>query len=512
MSAEILVDVTPMEARVAVLENGLVQDIHIERQARRGHVGNIYVGRVVRVMPGMQAAFVDIGLERSGFIHLADVIGSGAAVDARIADHLRQGQLITVQVLKDPLGAKGARLSAELSVSTRYLVYMPGRDHVGVSQRIEDAEERERLQAVLAAALAQEDLAQEDLAQQGPAHRDPAGSVQEGPEPQAPRRGGYILRTAAEGAGAAEIGADLRYLRRLWAVVARRQSAAAEPGLLYADLPLPLRAVRDFARQGVERIVIDSRENCTALRDFCLKYMPEMAQLVEYYDGERALFDRHGVEDDIQRALQPVVTLKSGGHLVIDQTEAMTTVDVNTGSFVGRHNQEDTLFKTNLEAASVLARQLRLRNLGGIIIVDFIDMRDAEHRRQVHRALEKAMARDPARSRLSGVSELGLVEMTRKRTRESLERMLCEACPSCAGRGLLKTVETVCYEIFREILRAARACESGELRVLACPAVVECLLDGKFFDAAELESCTARTISFRAEPDYGREHFDIVRL
>lgn len=507
MSAEILVDVTPMEARVAVLENGLVQDIHIERQARRGHVGNIYVGRVVRVMPGMQAAFVDIGLERSGFIHLADVIGSSAAADARIADHLRQGQLITVQVLKDPLGAKGARLSAELSVSTRYLVYMPGRDHVGVSQRIEDAEERERLQAVLAAALAQEDLVQE-----GSAHKEPAGSVQEGPAPEALQRGGYILRTAAEGAGAAEIGADLRYLKRLWAVVARRQSAAAEPGLLYADLPLPLRAVRDFARQGVERIVIDSRENCTALRDFCLKYMPEMAQLVEYYNGERPLFDRHGVEDDIQRALQPVVTLKSGGHLVIDQTEAMTTVDVNTGSFVGRHNQEDTLFKTNLEAASVLARQLRLRNLGGIIIVDFIDMRDAEHRRQVHRALEKAMARDPARNKLSGVSELGLVEMTRKRTRESLERMLCEACPSCAGRGLLKTVETVCYEIFREILRAARACETGELRVLACPAVVECLLDGKFFDAAELESCTARTISFRAEPDYGREHFDIVRL
>ena len=470
-------------------------------------MGNIYVGRVLRVMPGMQAAFVDIGLERSGFIHLADVIGSSAAADARIADHLRQGQLITVQVLKDPLGAKGARLSAELSVSTRYLVYMPGRDHVGVSQRIEDAEERERLQAVLAAALAQEDLVQE-----GPAHSEPAGSVQEGAAPQAPQRGGYILRTAAEGAGAAEIGADLRYLKRLWAVVARRQSAAAEPGLLYADLPLPLRAVRDFARQGVERIVIDSRENCTALRDFCLKYMPEMAQLVEYYDGERALFDRHGVEDDIQRALQPVVTLKSGGHLVIDQTEAMTTVDVNTGSFVGRHNQEDTLFKTNLEAASVLARQLRLRNLGGIIIVDFIDMRDAEHRRQVHRALEKAMARDPARNKLSGVSELGLVEMTRKRTRESLERMLCEACPSCAGRGRLKTVETVCYEIFREILRAARACETGELRVLACPAVVECLLAGEFFDAAELESCTARTISFRAEPDYGREHFDIVRL
>ena len=473
-----------MEARVAILENGLVQDLHIERRARRGHVGNLYRGRVARVMPGMQAAFVDIGLERNGFIHLADVIGASAAADARIADHLREGQLITVQVLKDPLGAKGARLSAELSVSARYLVYMPGRDHVGVSQRIEDAGERERLQGALAAALAQEGMAP----------------------------GGYILRTAAEGAGVAEIGADLRYLKRLWAVVARRQSAAAGPRLLYEDLPLPLRAVRDFARQGLERIVIDSRENFTALRDFCLKYMPEVADLVEYYDGERALFDRRGVEDDIQRALRRVVTLKSGGHLVIDQTEAMTTIDVNTGSFVGRHKQEDTLFQTNLEAASALARQLRLRNLGGIIIVDFIDMRDAEHRRQVHRALEKAMARDPARNKITGVSELGLVEMTRKRTRESLERILCEACPSCAGRGVLKTVETVCYEIFREILRAARACESGELRVLACPAVIEGLMDGESFKAGELNSSTAPTISFRAEPDYGREHFDIVPL
>lgn len=478
-----------MEARVAILENGLVQDLHIERRARRGHVGNIYSGRVARVMPGMQAAFVDIGLKRNGFIHLADVIGASAAAEARIADHLCEGQLITVQVLKDPLGAKGARLSAELSVSARYLVYMPGRDHVGVSQRIEDAGERERLQGALAAALAQEGLAQEGLAP-----------------------GGYILRTAAEGAGAAEIGADLRYLKRLWAVVARRQSAAAGPCLLYEDLPLPLRAVRDFARQGIERIVIDSRENFTALRDFCLKYMPEVADLVEYYDGERALFDRRGVEDDVQRALRRVVTLKSGGHLVIDQTEAMTTIDVNTGSFVGRHKQEDTLFQTNLEAASALARQLRLRNLGGIIIVDFIDMRDAEHRRQVHRALEKAMARDPARNKITAVSELGLVEMTRKRTRESLERILCEACPSCAGRGVLKTVETVCYEIFREILRAARACESGELRVLACPAVIEGLMDGESFKAGELKSFTAPTISFRAEPDYGREHFDIVPL
>jgi len=484
VSAEILVNVTPMEARVAVVENGAAQDIHIERQASRGIVGNIYAGKVARVMPGMQAAFVEIGVERTAFLHLADIIGPAAAANARIADHLRDGQLIIVQVVKDPIGSKGARLTAQLSVSTRYLVYMPDSDHVGVSQRIEDSEERQRLQEVLAEAVDSEDM----LA------------------------GGYILRTAAEGVGNEEICADLRFLKRLWAVVSRRMQAADVPQLLYEDLPLQLRVVRDLARPEVTRILVDSQENFAALRDFCGKYMPEVADLVEIYGGERPIFELHGVEDDIQRALGRVVPLKSGGHLVIDQTEAMTTIDVNTGSFVGKRSQEETLFKTNLEAATVLARQLRLRNLGGIIIVDFIDMHDAEHRRQVHRALEKAMARDPARNKITGVSELGLVEMTRKRTRESLERMLCETCPSCDGRGVLKTAETVCYEIFREILRDARAYETGDLMVIASPTVVERLLDDESASAGELESFIGRTIGFRAEPDYGQEQFDIVLL
>jgi ribonuclease G len=484
VSAEILVNVTPMEARVAVVENGAAQDIHIERQASRGIVGNIYAGKVARVMPGMQAAFVEIGAQRTAFLHLADIIGPAAAANARIGDHLRDGQLIIVQVVKDPIGSKGARLTAQLSVSTRYLVYMPDNDHVGVSQRIEDGQERQRLQEVLAAAVDSEEM----------------------PE------GGYILRTAAEGVGSDEICADLRFLKRLWAVVSRRMQAATAPQLLYEDLPLQLRVVRDLARPEVTRILVDSHENFAALRDFCGKHMPEVADLVELYSGERPIFELHGVEDDIQRALGRVVPLKSGGHLVIDQTEAMTTIDVNTGSFVGRRSQEETLFKTNLEAATVLARQLRLRNLGGIIIVDFIDMHDAEHRRQVHRALEKAMARDPARNKITGVSELGLVEMTRKRTRESLEHMLCETCPSCGGRGVLKTAETVCYEIFREILRDARAYETGDLMVIASPTVVERLLDEETASASELESFIGRTIGFRAEPDYGQEQFDIVLL
>ncbi|MEM1404786.1 MAG: ribonuclease G [Pseudomonadota bacterium] len=484
MKSEILVNVTPMEARVAVVENGAAQDIHVERQATRGIVGNVYTGKVARVMPGMQAAFVDIGLERSGFIHLADIIGTNAAAQSRIGEHLHDGQLIKVQVVKDPLGKKGARLTTQLSVSTRYLVYMPGGDHVGVSQQIDDTDERQRLQDVLSASLATEGRS----------------------------GGGYILRTAAEGAGEEEITADLQYLGRLWAVVQRRGEESRASQLLYEDLPLQLRTVRDLARPGVERILIDSHDNYVALRDFCLKYMPEVADIVAHYDGERPLFDLHGVEEDIQRALGREVPLKSGGHLVIDQTEAMTTIDVNTGSYLGRRSQEETLFKTNLEAATVLARQLRLRNLGGIVIVDFIDMQDPEHRRQVHRALEKAMARDPARNKITGVSELGLVEMTRKRTRESLERMLCEECPICSGRGVVKSAETVCYEVLREILREARAYETGDLMVIASPTVVDRLLDEESAQVAELESFIGRTISFRAESDYGQEQFDIVLL
>ncbi|EAQ98987.1 ribonuclease G [Congregibacter litoralis] len=484
MNAEILVNVTPMEARVAVVENGAAQDVYIERQASRGTVGNIYAGRVVRVLPGMQAAFVDFGFERSGFLHLSDVLGVGTLTDERIADHLREGQMVTVQVVKDPISKKGARLTSQLSVSTRYLVYMPKSDHLGISQRIDEVEERARLQAVLTAALESESMT----------------------------GGGFIVRTAAEGAGESEILADLRFLKRLWAVVSRRVSEARGPELLYEDLPLQLRAVRDLARPGVQRILVDSHDNYGVLNDFCLKYMPEVADLVELYEGERPIFDLHGVEEDIQRALARVVPLKSGGHLVIDQTEAMTTIDVNTGSFVGRRNQEETLFKTNLEAVSVLARQLRLRNLGGIIIVDFIDMSDGEHRRQVHRALEKAMSRDPARNKISGVSALGLIEMTRKRSRESLERTLCEDCPNCEGRGVLKSAETVCYEILREIMRDARAYETGGLLVLASQAVVERLLDEESAHVGDLESFIERSISFRAEPDYTQEQFDIVLL
>jgi ribonuclease G len=486
LSEEILVNVTPMETRVAVVDNGATQDIHIERSASRGIVGNIYAGKVVRVLPGMQAAFVDIGAERTSFIHVSDIfVAKDSKPSESIRDHLHDGKKIIVQVTKEPLGSKGARVTTELSLSSRYLVYMPQTDHVGISQRIDDAAERERLQALLAQGLEQEEI--------------PAG-------------GGYILRTAAEGVGLEEIRADLRFLKRLWGAVSRRAKAAQKPELLYADLPLHMRTVRDLARPGVERILIDSRESYTALQEFCSEYIPEVSDRLELYPGERPLFDLHGIEDEMQRALSRKVELKSGGYLVIDQTEAMTTIDVNTGSYVGRRNLEETIFKTNLEAATMLARQLRLRNLGGIIIVDFIDMQDEEHRRQVHRTLDKAMARDPARNKITGVSELGLVEMTRKRTRESLEQLLCEDCPVCQGRGVLKTAETVCYEIFREIMREARAYENDTLMVLAAQGVVDRLLDEESSNVADLEEFIGKTISFRVEPENNPEHFDIVLL
>jgi ribonuclease G len=492
VSEEILVNVTPMETRVAVVENGATQDIHIERRTSRGIAGNIYAGKVARVLPGMQAAFVDIGTERASFIHVSDIVpldAQGREERARqggdVRDHLHEGKKVIVQVTKEPLGSKGARLTTALSVSSRYLVFMPHSSHVGVSQRIDDGEERSRLHAALAEALAQEEM---------------AGS------------GGYILRTAAEGVGVEELRADLRFLRRLWAAVTRRAKAATKPELLYEDLPLHLRTVRDLARPQVERIRIDSQESFSALQAFCADYVPEVAGLLECYRGERPLFDLHGVEQEIQRALARKVDLKSGGYLIIDQTEAMTTIDVNTGSFVGRRNLEETIFKTNLEAATTLARQLRLRNLGGIIIVDFIDMEDPEHRRQVHRALEKVMQRDPARNKITGVSELGLVEMTRKRTRESLEHILCEDCPVCRGRGVLKTAETVCYEIFREILRDARAYDNDRLAVLAGQSVVDRLLDEESANVADLEEFIGKTLSFRVEPNYNQEQFDIVLL
>lgn len=492
MSEEILINVTPMETRVAVVDNGVTQDIHVERSANKGIVGNIYAGKVVRILPGMQAAFVDIGVERTAFLHVSDIVATGrhnragkSRSSENIVDHLHEGKKLIVQVAKEPLGSKGARVTTELSVSTRYLVMLPHTEHIGISQMIESPLERARLQQLLAQALAADGI------------EDPVG---------------FILRTAAEGVGEQDITADLRFLSRLWAAVSRRAAAATKAELLYEEPPLYLRIVRDRVRPSVARILIDSLECFADLQAFCGDYVPEVAGLLEHYSGERPVFDLYAVEDEIQRALEARVELESGGHIIIDQAEAMTTIDVNTGSFVGRRNQAETILKTNLEAAAALARQLRVRNIGGLIIVDFIDMEDAEHRREVHRTLEKHMRGDPARHQINGVSDLGLVEMTRKRTRESLERMLCEGCAVCRGRGMVKTAETVCYEIFRKIMRDARAYENDTLMVLASQSVVDRLLDEESAHLVDLEEFVGKAINLRAEPGYNQEQFELILL
>ena len=324
--------------------------------------------------------------------------------------------------------------------------------------------------------------------------------------------GGFIIRTAAEGFGEAELQADIKYFKRLWTALERKMKEREAPAIIYEDLPLYMRTMRDLVRPELEKIRVDSRENYEKVLQFARDYIPELSSRIEYYPGERPVFDLYGVEDEIQKALGRKVALKSGGYLIIDQTEAMTTIDVNTGGFVGHRNLEETIFKTNLEAATALSRQLRVRNLGGIIIIDFIDMKDPEHRRQVHRTLEKAMERDYAKTIITGVSELGLVEMTRQRTRESLEHVMCVDCPVCEGRGSVKSAETICYEIFREILREARAYDNDKLLVLASQSVVDRLLDEESASVADLEEFIGKSIQFQVEAVYTQEQFDVILL
>ena len=488
MSEEILMNITPMESRVALVENGVLQEIYIERACSRGIVGNIYKGKVVRVLPGMQAAFVDIGLERAAFIHASEIApraekDSDDNSERPIVELVHEGQSLVVQVTKDPLGTKGARLTTHISIPARYLVLMPHNNHVGISLRIEDVEERERLRKLVEDSMKEHD-------EQG--------------------KGGFILRTAAEGITDSEVSADVLFLRRLWQSIEESVKESKAPATIYEDLPLHLRTMRDLVDPDIEKIRIDSRETFTKVSKFVKKLVPQVDGRVEYYPGERPIFDLFGVEDEINKALSRKVQLKSGGYLIIDQTEAMTTIDVNTGAFVGHRNLEETIFKTNLEASVAIARQLRLRNLGGIIIIDFIDMEDTEHQRQVLRTYEKSLEKDHAKTNITGVSELGLVEMTRKRTRESLENVLCESCPTCDGRGTLKTAETICYEIFREILRAVRAYDSQSYTVLASEQVVDRLLDEESSNVADLEEFISKPIRFQVEPMYTQEQFDVI--
>lgn len=488
MSEHLLINVTPQETRVALIFQGAVQELHIERTLSRGLVGNIYLGKVVRVLPGMQSAFIDIGLERAAFLHVADIWdarpqepGNNAPL-IPIEKLLYDGQSLTVQVVKDPIGTKGARLSTQISIAGRMLVYLPQDSHIGISQRIENEAEREALRVKV------KNLQQPD------------------------DKGGFIVRTMAEEASEQDLKTDIDYLRRTWAKITQLAKTQPVTTLLHQDLNLAQRVLRDFVNEDTESIQVDSRENFLMLQEFGNTYTPSVLTKLQHYTGERPLFDLYGVEEEIERALGRRVNLKSGGYLIIDQTEAMTTIDVNTGSFVAGRNFDDTIFKTNLEAAHAIARQLRLRNLGGIIILDIIDMENEEHKAAVLAELNKALSRDRTKLSMSGFSALGLVEVTRKRTRESLAHILCETCPACDGKGQVKTARTVCYEILRELLREAKQFNPREFRIMASQVVVDMFLEEESQHLAMLGDFIGKPISLQVETVFPQEHYDIILM
>ena len=495
MHQDILINWSPQETRVAVVEHGAVQELHIERTLERGLVGNVYLGKVSRVLPGMQSAFIDIGLERAAFLHVADVWqrqeGGEAPMFARkgepqvpIEKQVFEGQSLLVQVIKDPIGSKGARLSTQISIAGRLLVFLPQDDHVGVSQKIPVAE-RDALRARLQALVGD---------------KSTGGG------------GGFILRTNGEDSSDAELAEDIAYLRKTWARTKEASLRLPPTSLLHQDLDLLQRVLRDLVGEHTQTIRIDSTEQFHRLRAFGHEFMPAAAGKLQHYKGERPIFDLYAIDEEIARALGRRVELKSGGYLIIDQTEALTTVDVNTGGYVGARNFDDTIFKTNLEAAQAIARQLRLRNLGGIVIIDFIDMDNPAHREAVLTELKKALARDPTRTTVSGFSALGLVEMTRKRTRESLAHILCEPCPTCQGRGEIKTAQTVCYDVLREILREARQFSAREYRIVAAQSVIDLFLDEESGSLAQLIEFIGKPVSLQVETTYPQEQYDIILL
>lgn len=485
MNEEILINITPQETRVALIQQGAVQELQIERTRQRGIVGNIYLAKVVRVLPGMQSAFIEIGLERTAFMHVADITQNNP--QAQIEKLLFEGQNVLVQVLKDPLGTKGARLTTQLSIAGRNLVYLPpaGTDiasekYIGVSQRIDQPEEREAIKARLAGLM------------------------------PADEKGGIIVRTSAQDASDTELEHDMHYLRTTWERIREAVNHKPAPSLLYQDLSLAERVLRDVAGEATTQIRVDSAENFEKLKGFATLYMPNLLDKLTLHRGERALFDLFDVDSEINKALGRRVDLKSGGYLMIDQTESMTTIDVNTGSYVGARNLDDTVFKTNLEAAQSIARQLRLRNLGGIIIIDFIDMLSKDHQDSVLNELKRNLERDHARTSISEFSSLGLVEMTRKRTRESLAHITCEPCPTCQGKGEVKTAQTICYEILREIVREHRQFNPREFRIVAAPDVIDLFLEEENQFLAQLGDFINKPIKLQAESSFRQEQYDIV--
>lgn len=491
IKTDIIMNIAPYEKRVAIIENGLLQEIYFERENQIGIVGNIYKGRISRVLPGMQAAFVDIGLERAGFLHLSDVMPISSdeddtynlnSAEADVRKWLREGQEILVQVLKNPMGTKGARLTAHLSLAARYLVHIPDLDHIGISLRLDSEEERERLQQVM---------------------REATGS-------ENPR--GFIVRTVAQGVSAEDLRQDVLFLHHLWQDVLDNASTVTKPGVVYQDLNLPLRVLRDFANNKVSRIIVDDLDTYSHLCHFADKFTPGVREKLSLYQEQAPIYDRYGIESELEKAIDRKVPLKSGGYLIVDQTEALSTIDVNSGAFIHGVNLEETIYKTNLEAARAIGRQLRLRNLGGIIIIDFIDMLNEAHKEAVSQALAEALSHDYARVTMSAISPLGLVEMTRKRTQENLVQFLCEPCPACQGRGKIKTAQTICYEIFREIQREAVAYQCQGFMVVASEAVIDVLKNDESIGLGEVELLIGRPIKLKAEPNYSQEMYDIVLI
>lgn len=482
---ELIINRTFGETRVSRLENGSVAEFYAERTHEADIVGNIYKGRVVRVLPGMQAAFVDIGLARTAFLHVSDFLGAEdlaegiveAARKSPIQDILKEGREILVQAAKEPIGTKGARLTSFVSLPGRYLVYMPTVDHIGVSRRIEDAKERGRLREIV--------------------------------EKFKPKDAGFIIRTASEGVSLKELKSDINYLTKLWSEIEDRSKKIKAPALVHSEFDVVLRVVRDMFTADIERLVVDSKNDFDRIRRFVEKFMPNVKSKVEYYGGNEPIFDKYGIEVEITRALGQKVWLKSGGYIIVEQTEALTAIDVNTGKFVGKRDLEDTILRTNLEAVREIVYQLKLRNIGGIIVIDFIDMNKHLNRAKVFSALKDALKLDRTRTTITKISELGLVEMTRKRTRDDLRNMLTDPCPYCDGKGYLKSPTTVCYEIFRDIIREAGRSKSKQIMVHANPAVTNVLYNEERRFVEDLEKIIKKTIVIKELSEYHLEQFEL---
>ncbi len=498
MPNELIINVTLGETRVARVENGIVTELTIERTRDQGIVGNIYKGKVVRVMPGMQAAFIEIGLDRTAFLHASDVVkdltrfeeenaettatekkgGKRSRRPRSIESVLKDGRDILVQVEKEPMGTKGARITSHISLPGRYIVYMPTVEHIGVSRRIGDAKERARLRSLI-------------------------NKLWKGP-------GGFIVRTASAGITERDLADDITYLTKTWEEIEAAAAKAKAPALVKPDLDVLARVARDRFTPDVDRVVVDAPEARDELQDFVERYMPGERRTVELYEGHEPIFDAFGIEIEITRALGHKVWLKSGGYIIIEQTEALTAIDVNTGRFVGRRRVDETILKTNLEAVKEIVYQLRLRAIGGIIIIDFIDMERLNDRSKVYNALKEALRSDKARTTITKISELGLVEMTRKRTREDLRRQLTNTCPYCEGKGHLKSPTTLCYEIFRDICREAPDMKGGQIEVYCHPSVADVLYDEERAWLEQLEARFGKRIQVKSVSDYHLEQFDVT--